>query len=606
MPKIELLAPAKNMESGKIAINYGADAVYIGADRFGARAAASNSLTDIIELIRYAHKYKAKVYVALNTILYNDELKEAEKLIRQIYRAGADALIIQDMGILKMDLPPIAIHASTQTNNYDPARIRFLDEVGFERIVLARELALPEIKAISQQTKADLEFFIHGALCVSLSGQCYFSETITGRSANRGMCAQMCRHPYNLLDAQGNQLILNSHLLSLKDLKLSKELSGLLAAGVTSLKIEGRLKDIHYVKNVVSYYRQKLDEIFSSDKNYQKASSGSTEINFTPDPERSFNRQSSTYFINERSQGLVNTASPKAMGKQIGAITHIGRDFIKTDAEEDLHNGDGLCYILDDKLFGLRVERVQDEKIFVRELAKLQKGIILFRNHDHDFNKQLEADQSIRQVAAAIEIREEKGQLHFQISDEDGLRVTHIHPELPELAKDAEMANKNIKTQLAKSGNTMFQVKEVTINFDKAYFFRFAELNEIRRILFEQLEALRIATFAAQDSKAQRKMATYPKSHTDFSENIANKNAQAFYEESGVEEQEKALEISGAKEKQLLMTTRYCIKYELGYCQRFQGAKNGPEEPLYLQDQNRKYLLDFDCKNCLMQIKLAD
>lgn len=606
MPKIELLAPAKNLESGKIAINYGADAVYIGADRFGARAAASNSLADIIELIRYAHKYKAKVYVALNTILYNDELKEAEKLIRQIYRAGADALIIQDMGILKMDLPPIAIHASTQTNNYQPERIHFLDEVGFERIVLARELALPEIKAISKQTKADLEFFIHGALCVSLSGQCYFSETITGRSANRGMCAQMCRHPYNLLDAQGNQLKLNSHLLSLKDLNLSKDLAGLLEAGITSLKIEGRLKDTNYVKNVVSYYRQQLDQIISSNSQYQKASTGSTEIAFTPDPERSFNRQSSTYFINERAQGLVNTASPKAMGKQIGAITQIGRDYIKTDAQEALHNGDGLCYILDDQLFGLRVERVQDDKIFVRELSKLRKDLMLYRNHDHEFNKQLESDQSIRKVAAAIEITEVNDHLHFKITDEDGLSSIFIRAELPELAKDAEMANKNIKTQLAKSGNAMFQVKEVSILFEKAYFFRFAELNEIRRILFEQLEAMRIATFAAQDSKAERKTAIYPKTSTDFSENIANTKAQEFYRESGVEEQEKALEISGAKEKQLLMTTRYCIKYELGYCQRFQGAKDGPEEPLYLQDQNRKYLLDFDCKNCLMQIKLAE
>lgn len=606
MPKIELLAPAKNLESGQIAINYGADAVYIGAESFGARAAASNSIADIEKLVLYAHKYQAKVFVALNTILYDHELQEAEKLIHKIYQAGADALIIQDMGILKMNIPPIALHASTQTNNYDPDRIHFFDEIGFERIVLARELALPEIQAIRKQTKVDLEFFVHGALCVSLSGQCYFSQTITGRSANRGMCAQMCRHPYNLLDAKGNKLKLNSHLLSLKDLNLSNELRGLLDAGITSLKIEGRLKDTNYVKNVVSYYRQKLDEIINSVDVYQKASSGSTEISFTPDPERSFNRQSSTYFINQREQGQVNTASPKSMGKQIGAITHIGRDYIKTDAQEVLHNGDGLCFILDDQLFGLRVERVIDNKIFVSELSKLEKGLMLYRNHDHEFNKQLEADQSIRKVAATINITEEGQQLHFQVTDEDGLSTVIIQPDLPELAKDATMASKNIIAQLSKSGSSMFNITEVKIHCEKAYFFRISELNEIRRILFEKLEALRIETFAAQDFKVQRKTALYPKASLDFSENIANAKAMQFYKESGVEEQEKALEISSTKEKQLLMTTRYCIKYELGYCQRFQGAKQGPEEPLYLQDQNRKYLLDFDCKNCLMQIKLTE
>lgn len=604
MSRIELLAPAKNLESGQIAINYGADAVYIGADRFGARAAASNSVGDIEKLISYAHKYGAKVFVALNTILYDHELQEAEKLIHQIYQAGADALIIQDMGILKMNLPPIALHASTQTNNYDPDRIRFLDEIGFERIVLARELALSEIQSIRKHTKAELEFFVHGALCVSLSGQCYFSQTITGRSANRGMCAQMCRHPYNLLDAEGNKLKLNSHLLSLKDLNLSNQLKDLMDAGITSLKIEGRLKDPNYVKNVVSYYRQKLDTILSSDKTYQKASSGKTDINFEPDPERSFNRQSSTYFLNQRAQGLVNTASPKSMGKLIGAITRIGRDYIKTDAEEILHNGDGLCYVENDKLIGLRVERVMDDQIYVSDLARLRQGIVLYRNHDHEFNKQLEADQSIRKVEASIQITEQDDQLHFEIMDEDQLRTVLILPDLPELAKDVAMASKNIVAQLSKSGSSMFHIQEVKIRSEKAYFFRISELNEIRRILFEKLEQVRIISFARKDSIPERQNVTFPKKEVGFSENIANHKAVQFYTDHGVEKQEQALEIGTSKEGQLLMTTRFCIKYELGYCERFQGTKQGPHEPLYLEDQNRKYLLKFDCKNCMMQIRL--
>ncbi len=604
MSKIELLAPAKNLESGQIAINYGADAVYIGADRFGARAAASNSITDIEKLVFHAHKYQAKVFVTLNTILYDNELQEAEKLIHLIYQAGADALIIQDMGILKMNIPPIALHASTQTNNYQADRIRFLDEIGFERIVLARELSLPEIQAIRKQTKAELEFFVHGALCVSLSGQCYFSQVVTGRSANRGICAQMCRHPYNLLDAKGNKLKLNSHLLSLKDLNLSNELKALIDAGISSLKIEGRLKDPNYVKNVVSYYRQKLDAILSSDNTYQKASSGKTEISFIPDPKRSFNRQSTNYFLTGRDNELINSASPKSMGKKIGIITQVERDFIKLKSDEVLHNGDGLCFIDNDKLIGLRVERVMGDKIYVSELSKLRQGIMLYRNHDHEFNKQLEADQSIRKVAATIQITEKEHQLHFEIKDEDQISALLILPDLPELAKDTAMASKNIIAQLYKSGSSMFHITEVNINCEKAYFFRISELNEIRRILFEKHEQVRILAFARKDSSAIRKKTIFPQKEVGFAENISNNKAVQFYKESGVEKQDKALEISSPKENQLLMTTRYCIKYELGFCERFQGAKKTPEEPLYLQDQNRKYLLKFDCKNCMMQIQL--
>lgn len=604
MSKIELLAPAKNLESGQIAINYGADAVYIGADRFGARAAASNSVADIEKLVRFAHKYQAKVFVALNTILYDQELQEAEKLIHQIYQAGADALIIQDLGILKMDIPPIALHASTQTNNYHPDRIRFLDDMGFERIVLARELSLAEIQAIRKQTKSELEFFVHGALCVSLSGQCYFSQAVTGRSANRGMCAQMCRHPFNLLDAQGNKIVLNSHLLSLKDLNLSNQLKELVDAGITSLKIEGRLKDTNYVKNVVSYYRQKLDAILSSDTVNQRASSGKTVINFEPDPERSFNRQSSNYFLTGRTEGLINSASPKSMGKRIGSIKQIAQDFIKIESEEVLNNGDGLCLIQQNKLVGLRVERVVDDKIYVNDLSKLHMGLELYRNHDHEFNKQLESDQSIRKVEASILITEQNDQLHFEIKDEDQQSAVIIIPDLPELAKDGSMANRNLVAQLSKSGSSMFHIQEVNVRSKNSYFFRISELNEIRRILFEKLEQVRVNTFARKDSRTERKDTYFPKKEVDFSENISNLKAAAFYLEHHVEKQEKALEISASKEDQLLMTTRYCIKFELGYCERFQGAKNEHKEPLYLEDQNRKYKLKFDCKNCLMQIRL--
>ncbi len=604
--EIELLAPAKNLESGKAAINYGADAVYMGASRFGARAAASNSVADIESMVQFAHKYRAKVYVTLNTILYNNELEEAEKLIHQIYNTGADALIIQDMGILKMNIPPIPLHASTQTNNYSTERICFLDQLGFNRIVLARELSLREIQKIRTETKTDLEYFVHGALCVSLSGQCYFSEVTTGRSANRGICTQACRHPYNLIDGNGKKIIINSHLLSLKDLNLSSNLSELIHAGITSLKIEGRLKDINYIKNVVSYYRKNLDNIFNSEPEYVRSSTGKTEITFEPDPERSFNRQSTNYFFHGRSKNLINTWSPKSIGKVIGIVEKVSSDYITLQATEKINNGDGLCFILKNELIGFRIEKVVDNKIFITDTSCLSPGITLYRNHDHEFIKMLEADKSVRKVTASILVSEKDNTLQFELSDEDNLSSYYVVKELPEIAKAPELSEKNLVSQLSKAGSSMFTIKEVKNKCKTGYFFRISELNEIRRILFERHEALRIATFARKDKNQRQKMIDFPKKEVSFSENISNTLAGQFYHEHGVEKQEKAIEISSAKENQLLMTSRYCLKYELGFCERFQEAKNTPPEPLYLEDKNRKYLLHFDCKNCLMNIRLEN
>ncbi len=602
--EIELLAPANNLDSGIAAINYGADAVYIGATRFGARAAASNSIADIESLVQFAHKYRAKVYVTLNTILYDNELEEAENLIHQIYNAGADALIIQDMGILKMNIPPIPLHASTQTNNYSPERIRFLDQLGFDRIILARELSIREIQKIRAETKTNLECFVHGALCVSLSGQCYFSEVTTGRSANRGMCTQACRHRYNLVDGNGKRIILNSHLLSLKDLNLSNSLSELIHAGITSLKIEGRLKDISYVKNVVSYYRRKLDDLFNSGPEYGRASSGKTDIGFEPDPERSFSRLSTNYFLSGRSENLINPFSPKSIGKKIGTVEKVGSGYITLKATETVNNGDGLCFIRENELIGFRIEKVVDNKAFIADTSNITPGIVLYRNHDHEFIKKIEADQSVRKVTAGIRVSERDNELHFELTDEDNLSTVYTVTELPETAKDPELSGRNLVAQLSKSGSSMFSITEVKNTCKTGYFFRISELNEIRRILFERLEASRTAAFARKDTAQQRTLVDFPRKEVSFLENISNEKAEQFYREHGVEQLEKAVEVSPAKDNQLLMTLRYCLKYELGYCERLQGARDTPPEPLYLEDQNRKYLLQFDCKNCLMKIRL--
>jgi putative protease len=603
MPSIELLAPAPNLESGKAAINYGADAVYIGASRFGARAAASNPVADIEALVRFAHKYRAKVYVTLNTILYDNELEEAEALIRQVYQSGADALIIQDMGILKMNIPPIPLHASTQTNNYSPERIRFLDQLGFDRIILARELSLREIRKIRAVTQTELECFVHGALCVSLSGQCYFSEVTTGRSANRGMCTQACRHPYNLVDGSGNKLILNSHLLSLKDLNLSSHLLELIQAGITSLKIEGRLKDINYIKNVVSHYRRKLDEIFKTNPDFVRSSSGSTEVSFEPEPDRSFSRLSTPYFFSGRARNLVNSFSPKSIGKEIGTVEKVGSGYITLRTTETIANGDGLCFIYENQLIGFRVEKVVDRQVYISDLSNLSPGTLLYRNLDHEFIRKLEADASIRKISATIRVSEEDHSLRFELTDEDHLTTVFILEELPEPARDPLLAQQNLVTQLKKSGNTMFNVVEVENRCSTGYFFRMSGLNEIRRILFERHEALRIASFKRTESPKQRNLVPFPQKEVGFSENISNRMSEEFYREHGVEKLERVVEVAGPKDNQLLMTLRYCLKYELGYCERYQNPADTPPEPLYLEDHNRKYRLEFDCKNCLMRIR---
>jgi 23S rRNA 5-hydroxycytidine C2501 synthase len=605
MREIELLAPARNLESGKIAINYGADAVYIGADRFGARAAAGNSLSDIETLIRYAHLYKAKVFITLNTILYDHELEEARKLIIDLYQAGADALIIQDMGLLELDLPPIPLHASTQTHNFDADKIQFLDALGFERIVLARELNLNEIQSIRQKVNAELEFFIHGALCVSLSGRCFFSQTITGRSANRGQCAQMCRHPYNLIDKNGHRIVLNSHLLSLKDLNNSAYLKDLVQSGISSFKIEGRLKDELYVKNVVSYYRQQIDLLLEKDSQLKKPSSGSTKINFVPDPEKSFNRFSTNYFLNSRDQGLVNPASPKSMGKWIGEVISIHNNSLKIASQEKLHNGDGLCFIDQQELKGLRVETTNGEMVIINDPKGIKPGTQLYRNYDHEFSKQLENDQSIRKIKAEISLKKFNNQLLFILLDEDHVETHLIINEIPEASKDQEKAIQTIQNQLTKSGNSSFDIQSVFIDLPSVYFFRISELNEIRRSLITKHEAHRLASYPKKKGATINSAIPFPKTELDFDENIANQNAKEFYKRRGVKILKPALEISKPADNQLLMTTRYCIKYELGFCTRFQNPENAPQEPLYLEDQNRKYQLSFDCKNCLMQIRLS-
>ncbi|MCL1867613.1 MAG: U32 family peptidase, partial [Paludibacter sp.] len=383
MQKIELLSPAKNLECALAAINCGADAVYIGAVAFGARAAAGNSIADIEKLTNYAHKFCAKVYLTLNTILTDNELRDAEKLSWQVYDAGVDALIIQDMGLLMCDLPPLPLHASTQTDNRTLEKVQFLQQNGFSRVVLARELSLRQIADIKKNTNIELEVFVGGALCVSYSGQCYISAAACGRSANCGQCAQYCRLSYDLVDGKGNKILKNKYLLSLKDLDLSQNLPDLIKSGVSSLKIEGRLKSVDYVKNTTAFYRKKLDEIFEKDSNFCAASSGKTRLFFSPDLEKTFRRSATTYFINGRQNSMIQANTPKSTGEYLGKITFVSNNYFQIKTEKKLNNGDGLCFFTqNDELQGFRINKTENNKIFPQQMPDLSVGTQIFRNQD--------------------------------------------------------------------------------------------------------------------------------------------------------------------------------------------------------------------------------
>ena len=603
MKNIELLSPAKNLECGIAAVNHGADAVYIGAAQFGARAAAGNSIDDIAELVKYAHQFRVKVLVALNTVLTDDQLPEAEKLIWEIYNTGADALIIQDMGILKLNLPPIVLHASTQTDNRTAEKVKFLQDVGFSRVVLARELTLKQILEISSQTDIELEAFVHGALCVSYSGQCYMSQANCGRSANRGQCAQYCRLPYQLVDADDNILLKNKHLLSLKDLDQSNSLAEMLEAGVTSFKIEGRLKDVDYVKNITAYYRQKLDAIIENDSRYQRASSGITTILFEPNPEKSFRRSSTDYFLHERHAGIIQPETPKSLGEPIGKVTYIGRNFFELHNGSLLNNGDGLCFInRQGDLTGFRVNRVERKQIFPADMPRMDVGVMLYRNQDQAFEKILKGKTAERKLGVKLLFSETPNGFAIQLTDEDGTSTTFEATCDKQPAQKPEAINDNIKNQLSKLGNTIYEATDIQIEINAPWFFPASQLCEWRRQAIEKLDEVRTGSYV-RESKREPKSADFPQKQLSYLGNVSNKLAEEFYHEHGVEEVMPGFELK-AEEGVPLMFSKHCIKFEMGWCPK-EGYKATFMEPLFLRNNDQEYKLTFDCKACEMRISKA-
>jgi len=607
---LELLAPAKNAEFGIEAINHGADAVYIGGPAFGARAKAPNTVADIARLVKHAHRYHAEVFVALNTIFHDNELEGVRQLVHQLYDAEVDALIVQDMGLLEMDLPPIQLHASTQTDIRTVEKAQFLDQVGFSQIVLARELDIPTIKKIAAATTCNLEYFIHGALCVAFSGQCFISHAHTGRSANRGECSQECRLPYTLEDQKGRILGKDKHFLSMKDNDQSANLRALIDAGVSSFKIEGRYKDLPYVKNATSHYRQLLDEILEHYPEYQKSSAGNTTYTFTPQPEKTFNRSATDYFANGRQADIGAFDTPKFSGEVLGKVTKVGKDFIEISTDVELHNGDGVCFFdVHKELVGLRVNTVEGKRIFPNEMpVDIRNNTLMYRNRDHAFMRLLEKDSAVRKIEVSMTVYETRDGFALTVTDAQGLSATAQITAEKQAANDTAKAETSVRENLGKLGNTDFIAKEIHLELAQAWFIPASTINNLRREAIEQLIQTRALSYQRPLRRpANEPLAIYPEDTLTYLANVYNQQARNFYHKHGVKIIAKAYEANEELGEVPVMITKHCLRFSHGLCPKEAKGVIGVQgtvtaEPMTLISGNDRYTLKFDCKPCEMHV----
>lgn len=599
--KIELLAPAKNLECGIAAVDHGADAVYIGAPRFGARAAAINSLEDIAALVAYAHLYNVRIYVTVNTILKEEELEETEKMIWELYKVGVDALIIQDMGIMELNLPPIPLHASTQMDNRTPERVKFLADAGLKQVVLARELSLEEIRKIHEATPVPLEVFVHGALCVSYSGQCYISQACFGRSANRGECAQFCRLAFTMLDADGKIIANNKHLLSLKDLNQSEELEHLLDAGVSSFKIEGRLKDVTYVKNVTAAYRRKLDAILARRPEYARASSGNCHYEFTPRLDKSFSRGFTNYFLKGRVADIHSFDTPKSLGEEMGRMKEIRGNYLTVAGVKSFNNGDGVCFIDEQgRLQGFRINRVDGNKLYPQEMPRIKPRTILYRNFDQEFERILSKKSADRKISVSILLSENNFGFSLTVTDEDDNSITLTLSREKELARTPQ--TENIKTQLGKLGNTPFEANRIDVELADNWFLPASVLADFRRQAVEKLITARKITYRQEVAPVKKTIHHYLQTELTYLGNVANSKAASFYHNHGVSRIAPAYEKERVRDA-ALMFCKHCLKYSMGWCGVHQGGHSPYKEPFFLQaTDGKRFRLSFDCKHCQMKV----
>ncbi len=604
MARLELLAPAKDLACGIAAIDCGADAVYIGAPRFGARANAGNPVADIAALCAYAHQYWARVYVTINTLLRDDELHDAVALMWELSAAGVDGFIIQDVGLLECELPPLPLIASTQMHNHTPARVRFLQQIGFSRAILARELTLDEIARLHEAVpQIELEAFIHGALCVCYSGQCYLSHARGGRSGNRGDCAQPCRLRYTLVDREGSVVAGPAHMLSLKDLNHSASLEQMIAAGVTCFKIEGRLKDRAYVMNTVAFYRAKLDALIARGV-HQRSSSGASQPGFAPDVRKSFNRGFTSYFLHGRAAKMGAHATPKSLGEPLGPVRCADGTVVEIDTDTLINNGDGICYLdRQGALAGTRVNAVHGRRVTLNERVDIAPGTMVYRNYDQQFVRLLERATPARTVAVRFELAVAAHDVTLRAVDEDGVHAEQRAACALAAADNAGSMRDRAVRQLGKCGGTMFACEHVAVTMPAARVVPVALLNELRRAVLDKLQAARLAQRPREAPCARDASARYPADTLDFRGNVLNAAAAALYRRHGVREIEAAAEAGSCMAGKPVMTTRYCVLHELGMCLRTPRGK-ALRAPLYLVDDNG-WRLELRCNAAACQIELV-
>ena len=604
-PPLELLAPALDKDTAVSAINHGADAVYIGADRFGAREKAGNSIQDIEKTVKYAHIFNAKVYATVNTIFFDHEVEQIRKLCRDLWNTGVDAIIIQDAGILELDLPPVRFHISTQANNRTLEKVAFWEKTGVSRVILARELSLKQIAEIRAKTRIELEVFIHGALCVSYSGNCYMSYIASRRSANRGSCSQPCRLPYTLVENDGKVIAKDKHLLSLRDLDASTALPDLINAGVTSFKIEGRLKDTAYVKNVTAFYHALLNDFIAQNPNFYRPAKGNCTITFKPDLERTFSRGGSTYFIFGRPGRLANLTTPKSMGKYAGTVIKTDSRRFWLNTETDFSNGDGICFISDDGLIGAQIIGKDDRGFIPQDITGITTGTEIFCNRDTEFIKQVEKSETPRNRNLVIDISETDGIIELA-ADTEGFKSRFTFPAEADIADNQQRAAEIWKTRMSKSGRSAFNVTQVNINTSKLPHYPASKINEMRRLILDNLTSALLEDAYKSRHVSMINVTGYHEKHIDYQHNVSNRFARLFYEKRNVETIEPAVEISESGVGEIpVMTTRYCILFELGLCLNT-NRKRKLKLPLHLITGNNNYTVTFDCNNCEMKIRVRE
>ena len=619
--QLELLSPAKTAEIGREAILHGADAVYIGGPAFGARHNASNPLEDIAALVEFAHRYRSRIFVTMNTIMHDAELELARKQIWQLYEAGVDALIIQDMGLLELDLPPIQLHASTQCDIRTAEKAKFLGDVGFSQLVLARELSVEQIRKIKAQVDTPLEYFVHGALCVAFSGQCYISHADTGRSANRGDCSQACRLPYTLTDGQGRVVAYDKHLLSMKDNDQSANLEALVNAGIRSFKIEGRYKDMGYVKNITAHYRVLLDELLERRPEFARASSGRTQVMFTPDVDKNFHRGHTDYFAQGRQDDIGAFDSPKYVGVELGTVTRLAGDHFDLHTLAPMANGDGLNYMNKRSTVGIQANRAEklgeDEegqrwRVFPNEamatLPGLKVGTVIHRNRDHQWEATLNKKSSERKVRVDLSLSETPEGLRLAVVDEDGIASEAVAALTLQPAQQAAQAEAGLRTSLAKLGNTMFEAGQVELALSQPWFVPSSAINALRRDAVAAHEAARLASWDRPPRKAPAEpRAVYPETQLSYLANVYNDKARAFYHKHGVQLIDAAYEAHEEPGEVSLMITKHCLRFSFNLCPKQAKGVQGVQgqvkaEPMTLVSGGERYTLRFDCKPCEMHV----